>query len=70
MDASAHSDLLLLVGRIDGKMDTLLNRADDHGKRLAALENWRWKIVGVIIGIGALAGKDIISPVVSHFFTH
>lgn len=29
---------------------------DDHGKRLSALEAWRWKLVGIATGVSLFLG--------------
>ncbi|NJL70250.1 MAG: hypothetical protein HC888_00955 [Candidatus Competibacteraceae bacterium] len=54
-------ELLLLLGRIDGKMDSVLLRLehndkihDDLDKRLTSLEKWRAYILGVAAVISAL----------------
>ena len=49
-----HSEMRGLRERID---DVLISQVRDHGKRIAALENWRVWLVGWAAGAG----------VVSHF---
>lgn len=47
------------LGRIDEKLDTLIESRDEerrtmraHDRRIKALENWRWMIVGGALVIG------------------
>lgn len=52
---TAHS-VLLLIGRMDGKLDLLLTRHDQHERRLAALEGWKNRAVGWLAAVGAASG--------------
>lgn len=66
MDNQRHTDrpapeLLLLLGRIDGKMDSVLLRLehndkihDELDKRLTALERWRAYILGMTAILSAI----------------
>lgn len=56
-------ELLIMLGRLDGKLDTALNqmrRAEEHHKemdvRVSRLERWKSTTFGVVIGVGALSG--------------
>lgn len=47
-------DLLLLLGRIDGKLDMALRQGADHADRIAALEKkqaWMLGAAGVIAAL-------------------
>jgi hypothetical protein len=39
-----YEDILLLIGRMDGKLDTLLATNADHGRRISELEHWRHRL--------------------------
>lgn len=52
-----HAEMKGLRERID---DALISQMRDHGKRLAALENWRVWLVGWSVGAGA-AGSLLAS---------
>lgn len=54
-------ELLLLLGRLDGKMDAVLQRMDANDKvhddlenRISALEHWRTYILGIAAILSAL----------------
>lgn len=56
-------ELLIMLGRLDGKLDTALNqmhRAEEHheelDERVGRLERWKSTAFGVVIGVGALSG--------------
>jgi len=58
-----NPDILLLIGRMDGKLDLLLTRHDQHERRLEALEvrtaqleGWKNRAVGWLAALAALAG--------------
>jgi hypothetical protein len=48
MSSDDTNDLRLLVGRIDGKLDLLLETRGSQETRLASLEAWRNKLVGAV----------------------
>lgn len=53
--------LVLLVGRIDGKMDQMLEQQRSHSSRIADLERDKNRFAGVIACISAAVawiGKD------------
>lgn len=59
---TTHS-VLLLIGRMDGKLDLLLTRHDQHERqlqnlerRIRALEAWKSKAVGWLAAAGAAGG--------------
>lgn len=47
------TELVLLLGRLDGKMDTVLSNQGNHDTRLRDLERARWFNLGAS---GAVAG--------------
>lgn len=49
-------DVLLLIGRMDGKLDIILTRHDQHERRLSALEAWKNRAVGWLAAVAAAAG--------------
>lgn len=58
--------LLLIVGRIEGKLDALALWAVKHEKddeeayaKIAALEKWRAYFIGIAAAVGALTGGSI-----------
>jgi hypothetical protein len=54
---SGHTQVpLLLIGRMDAKIDLLLLQNSQHGERLGALEAWKSKAMGVVIAVSTLAG--------------
>jgi len=66
MDNHHHTErpspeLLLLLGRLDGKMDAVLRRMDNNDKmhdeledRITSLEHWRAYILGIAALLSAL----------------
>jgi len=51
-DRDEMSDRELLI-RLDEKMDTVVGRMNDHGRRLRSIEQWRWLMVGALVAIAA-----------------
>lgn len=49
-------DILILIGRMDGKLDLLLTRHDQHERRIASLEGWKNRAVGWLAALAAAAG--------------
>lgn len=49
------SDRELLI-RLDVKMDTALERLNNHGTRIRALEQWRWVTGGGLAAVGIFVG--------------
>lgn len=54
-------ELLLLLGRLDGKMDAVLQRMeandkhrDEHEERITSLEKWRAYVLGIAAIVSAL----------------
>lgn len=41
------------LGRIEAKLDQLLESKDDHEARIRALETWRWIMHGAWLVLGA-----------------
>ena len=71
-----HS-IILLVGRMDAKLDLLLARdvkQDDRiGKtedRISALENWRSQALGVLAAISAVVAVAVawITTTIAHYW--
>jgi hypothetical protein len=50
---SDETELRLLIGRMDAKLDLLLTRHDKHEERIASLERWQSKIAGVLLAASA-----------------
>lgn len=48
-------DLMRALGRIEGKLDTVLETHTDHSLRLRSLETWRNFERGIFATIGAAA---------------
>jgi hypothetical protein len=55
-----NSQLILTLGRVEGKIDSIIqaqcrleDRLDGHEKRLGTLERWQAKV----LGMGAVAGS-------------
>ena len=57
-------DAMLLLGRVDANVKTLLARADSHETRLVSVEKavvtQQWKTHGLIAAIGTALGWDHI----------
>ena len=72
MPSPDNTELLLLVGRIDGKMDTLMNTTSGLTERVAKLEAWNMRLIGLAAGAGGSAGTGayylakLLSPVLGH----
>lgn len=56
---STNTELVLLLGRMDGKMDTIVNAQRDHDRRITALEKARWTSVGVTTTIASLVSFGV-----------
>ena len=63
MTSSHHDELFLAIGRLEGKVDSLLamqghqqEELKDHDARLRNLEHARGYIMGVSAAIGAIVG--------------
>lgn len=59
-----NDDTILLLGQIDGKLDSLIDttkglisRVDTQEKRITALERWQSYIAGGAAVLGASAGE-------------
>ncbi len=50
-------DIHVLVGRIDGKVDLILERTTSHETRLRSLEAWRNRLAGGLAILGAIELK-------------
>ena len=64
------SELHLMVGRMEGKIDTVLTVQEKQGSRLSSLEKDRNRLAGVLAGIsGVLAwlGRDHAASLVALF---
>ncbi|MCA2979318.1 MAG: hypothetical protein INH37_13600 [Myxococcaceae bacterium] len=50
------TELILLLGRLDGKMDTVLANQTDHDTRIRDLEKNRWFNLGISAAVsGAMS---------------
>jgi hypothetical protein len=74
MSAERHDELFLAIGRLEGKVDSLLvmqqNQSDqlkDHDHRLRSLEHSRGYMLGWAAAIGA--GMSIVSTYVIRAIT-
>lgn len=59
-----HDSTLLLLGRLEGKLDALIQqttnmntRLESHEERITSLEKWKSYIIGASAVAGAIAGK-------------
>lgn len=50
------TDLLVMVGRIDANVATILTTTSDHSRRLADLEAWKNRLYGIVLAAGLLGG--------------
>jgi hypothetical protein len=41
-----YEDLRVMIGRMDGKLDIVLHWANEHERRISALEAWKNKVLG------------------------
>ncbi len=56
-----EQELLLLVGRIDGKLDLLLEHNEKFGTRLSGVESAQSRMTGIATALAAFSawlGKD------------
>lgn len=71
---SAQSDdLLLMVGRIDSNVTTLIKAAEDYKGRIEALERDKWRITGaitILAGLFSWFNHDRLLMVASLFGSH
>lgn len=59
-DGNVNSnELILLIGRLDGKMDTLLMQQNNHDDRLRELEKGRWFNLGVAAAVSGIVSTLI-----------
>lgn len=61
-DIETHGQIMRALGRIEGKVDSLVDsfrrlRADHEAVegRVRHLENWKWYILGIAASVGAVA---------------
>lgn len=57
------NDLMAVGLGTSGDVKALLHSSTDHEKRLRALEQFRWQMVGVAVGSGSAAGGLIAAVV-------
>lgn len=43
-----------------GEIQLIHERVNGHGRRLSKLENWRWWVVGIAVGLGFAGGGTIM----------
>lgn len=64
---SIRAQVLVKLGNIEGKLDSAIKQFDEHLKmdervhnnmydRLSLLERWKARIIGITVGVGAIAG--------------
>lgn len=58
-DQTNTTELVLLLGRLDGKMDTVLNNQTNHDTRIRELEKGRWFNLGAGAAISSLISGGI-----------
>lgn len=46
MSNVTEGELFQALGRLEGKMDVLLRSLPEIEKRVRALENWKWMVLG------------------------
>jgi hypothetical protein len=54
--ASDLTEVRVTTAGIAARLDAALASAEDHEKRLRALERWRWMVAGVSGASGAVVG--------------
>lgn len=55
----SSTELVLLLGRLDGKLDTVLTRQMDHDIRIRDLEKGRWFNLGASGAVATLVSTGI-----------
>lgn len=51
-----ENEFFQAFGRLEGKIDLLVKQMPDFEKRLRALENWRWMVLGGAAVVGTIGG--------------
>ena len=51
MKVEREQDMFESIARIETKLDTVIERQDDHETRIRANEQWRWKMAAVFTAI-------------------
>lgn len=61
-------DFAMLVGRMDGKLDMLLERHGDMENRLGILERFNAKLIGIVVAVSAIftAGLELVLKAYDH----
>jgi hypothetical protein len=70
MSQEPSETLILLIGSIDGKMDTLIDSVKDHSDRINKLEHDKLTLSGMIMGVSAAVTwllRDRLTQIVSLF---
>lgn len=70
MSQEASETLVLLIGSIDGKMDTLIDSVKDHSSRIDRLEHDRLRLGGLAAGFSVALSwlfRDKLTQVISLF---
>lgn len=52
-----NQDALMTLGRVEGKVDTILANQIEHSHRIASLEKARWYVGGVFAAVMIYVGK-------------
>ena len=42
------------LARMEEKLDRCVQGIDDYGPRIGALENWKARVRGIVVGVGAV----------------
>lgn len=66
-------ELILLIGRLDGKVDKLLKVAEDCEGRILSLEKDRWRVTGafaVLLGIVGWFNHERLVMLTAMFGAH
>jgi hypothetical protein len=56
-------EMIRTLGRLEGKIDLVLDSIEDHSKRLGILERWQARVVGMAAVVSAIASAAW------HYFT-
>lgn len=58
-DTNSNNELILLIGRLDGKMDTVLLQQSSQEQRIRELEKGRWFNLGASGAVGGIVSTII-----------
>jgi len=75
-DADEKTAILVALGRIEGKIDTLNLSDKDHENRLRVIEKWkenfigRWGIIGFLVVTAIGAAVALVVTLLERAFKH